>query len=287
MSRRGFRAIWLLGLALALILIIPAAAAAQDNSAADKKALELLDRGELAASDGRFDEAEKLWREALTVKPGWAKAEARLKDLDRRRREFGPRQEERHRRRQARLDFVQGVTLFNRSQFPEAAEHFQRYLKVFPNDERAQGYLAMARRESAQADQGTLWLDCRPEAEVWLDGDPAGKTPLEVFPVSAGLHKVKFAAYGAKKSFELNVEPRAKTSFVCTLEGAKLTVSSQPNAEITLNDQPLGETPLIAENLPVGPRRVTAQLPGYEPQTKLVILRADEPKELSFRLKPR
>jgi hypothetical protein len=122
---------------------------------------------------------------------------------------------------------------------------------------------------------------------VWLDGDPAGKTPLEIFPVSAGVHKVKFAAYGAKKSFDLNVESRAKTSFVCTLEGAKLTVSSRPNAEITLNDQPLGETPLIAENLPVGPRRVIAQLPGYEPQTKLVILRADEPKELSFRLKPR
>jgi hypothetical protein len=240
----------------------------------------------MAASDGRFEEAESLWRQALALKPGWAVAQRRIKDLDRRRREFLPNKESRQRRRQARLDFVQGVNHFNKNEFSQAAEYFERFLKVFPDDEAGRNYLELARSEAAAADLGTLWLDCRPEAQVYLDGNPAGMTPLEIHPVLSGDHKVSFTAYGVEKAFTLQVRPKAKTSFVCTLEGAELSVESDPRAEITLDDNPMGETPLIAKNLPVGPRRITAQLPGYESQTKIVILRGDLPKELYFKLKP-
>ncbi|MGD9124249.1 MAG: hypothetical protein PVG60_04100 [Desulfarculaceae bacterium] len=49
-------------------------------------------------------------------------------------------------RRQARLDMVQGVTEFNAGNYAKAAEYFESFLKVFPGDAQGQEYLDLARK---------------------------------------------------------------------------------------------------------------------------------------------
>jgi hypothetical protein len=196
-------------------------------------------------------------------------------------------QAEIQRRRQARLDYVQGQDEFNAGNYKRAAELFARYLAVFPDDAQARRRLAQARRLAARRHLGTLEVVSRPSAQVWLDGRPVGHTPLRLPEVPAGEHLVEVRAFGASKRLRLKVRPGATVSVRFTLVGGALNVVSRPWAEVWVDGRPVGHSPLALEGLTLGPVTVTVRRPGYQEQTRLVILHRDQRERLSFVLLPR
>ena len=133
-------------------------------------------------------------------------------------------------------------------------------------------------------------------AEVLVDGEPVGTTPLETVEIPAGEHEIRVRA------------PRHQ-DFVTTLEieGAgvpqTLTAELVPAwAEITFRSEPagarvrvdggggsrgeVGTTPVTAE-IGAGRRTYELLLPGYEPHRGRIEVRAQEPQTLPVaRLEP-
>ncbi len=196
-------------------------------------------------------------------------------------------QAEIQRRRQARLDYVQGQDEFNAGNYQRAAELFARYLKVFPDDPQARRRLERARSLATRRHLGILEVVSQPTAQVWLDGRPVGHTPLRLPAVAAGEHLLEVRAFGASKRLRLQVRPAATLTVRFTLVGGALNVVSRPWAEVWVDGRPVGHSPLVLEGLTVGPVTVTVRRPGYREQTRLVILRRDQRERLSFVLVPR
>lgn len=125
----------------------PGKAVKQADSA---KALKLLDEGELAFVSGKFEKARNLWKQALQARPGWDKAEERLANLDKRAEWYKKEMALIKKRRQARLDFVEGITAFNAGDYQKAVDAFTRHLKVFPDSSKGRTYLNLAKEWAAK-----------------------------------------------------------------------------------------------------------------------------------------
>lgn len=115
-----------------------------------KKALELLDKGELAFASSQFEKARRLWKQALEARPGWKTVEERLVNLDRRAKIFKKEMILIKKRREARLDFVDGINAFNAGDYKKAVAAFERHLTVFPDSIKGQEYLNLAKKWAAE-----------------------------------------------------------------------------------------------------------------------------------------
>ncbi|MGA0168345.1 MAG: PEGA domain-containing protein [Pseudomonadales bacterium] len=105
-------------------------------------------------------------------------------------------------------------------------------------------------------------------AEILMDGQRVGVTPLERFDVSAGLHKVRLRhPRFVTGDFEIEVTGRRiEQSFDLNLEPAwaEITVSTTPTAaDVAVDDEVLALTPAT---LPIleGQRRIRFSRPGYK-----------------------
>ncbi len=194
-----------LGMAV-LILVAPRAWAAEPGNDA---ALALLDQGELAAAGGNFDKARQLWEKALQQRPGWQTAQRRLAELPARSRGHAAQVREIELRQQASLDFVEGVGLFNQGRYQEAARLFAGAAQVLPDHPYAGSYLALAREQAHLAGHGSLQVDSIPPAEIYLDGQAKGRTPLLLQEVPAGEHTLVAEAHGVRLQQRIVIRGRA------------------------------------------------------------------------------
>ncbi|MBI5521577.1 MAG: PEGA domain-containing protein [Desulfarculus sp.] len=263
----------------------PATGPGPNNNASP--AMNLLDRGEFAAAAGRFEEAERLWRQTLQLRPGWTVVERRLAELPQRRGSFPHDLSVNEARRQARLAFVQGVTEFNAQRYDQALEQFHRFLAVFPSDPEGLQYLDLTILQMDLVSGGSVSVQSNPQAEVFLDGQACGWTPVFLEWVQAGPHRVEVAAHGGGQYKDIMVSGRSTLEVSFTLLGGGLTVNSQPWAEVFLDGAPQGRTPLTLENLVLGPHRVGVSRQGFHDQYQDVILMQDQTQAVSFTLQPR
>lgn len=283
-------------LALAFLMAMPLAAALLPGAdrglarAADEKqraeAMDLLDRGEFAAASGRFDQAQRLWRQALRARPGWAVAKRRLAELPARRAAFPAQRSARQRGARARLAFVEGVTRFNAGDYRAAARLFESCLLVYPADESTRRYLQVCRDMLAEQRVGSIFVVSHPPGRVSLDGRPRGDTPLTLNGVPIGRRLVSVSTCGCEAARELEVKPRTRTAVSFTVTGGELEVLCQPEAEVLFDGRYLGLTPLRVTGLPVGAHTLQLRRPGFSPRTMDLDLSGAAATELSLRLRP-
>jgi hypothetical protein len=250
-------------------------------------AMVLLDRGEFAAAAGRFGEAQRLWRQVLQLRPGWSVVQRRLDELPQRQASFPFDISINEARRQARLAFVQGVTEFNAQRYDQALEQFHRLLAVFPQDQEGQNYLQLTLQQMDLVSGGSLSVLSLPVAEVFLDGQAVGFTPLFLEWVQAGGHRVEVRGYGDSQAKDMLISGRSSAEVSFMLVGADLAVNSTPWAEVALDGVPMGRTPLTLENLVLGPHMVQVSRPGFQDQVQEVILNKHQTPAVSFTLSPR
>ena len=278
-----------LGLAplfVGLALCPTRAAHAADAQGNTGQALEMLDKGELAAASGRFEEATRCWQKALELKPEWSKAQARLAELPSRQKRFPQEQADRERGVGARLAFVEGVQKFNEEDYQAAVDRFATCVEVHPQDQMAVRCLALARAMRRSMTLGSLQVDCRPGGQVFLDGKPQGPTPLTLRQVPIGRHEVAVEAYGARGMKVVEIKPRTMTGVALALYGGVIEVTSQPQAEIWLDGNRLGMSPFRMTGLPVGDFSLRAQCPGFHEKRLTVHLEKGTAVELDIKLSP-
>ena len=115
---------------------------------------------------------------------------------------------------------------------------------------------------------GTLKVSSTPAgAKITLDGKAAGVTPKE-FSLPAGTHKLQFDRSGYEVTIRLvdlkGGETRPLAVEMRRLEGSVVIRTSPLGADVFINGQRRGTTPLTVE-LPPGDFRYSVQKAGYEP----------------------
>jgi tetratricopeptide (TPR) repeat protein len=280
-------------LALALTLFVfgqfpnPAIGATKAAQAdKGKQALMMLDKGELAASAGRFEDAASCWRRALEIKPGWTKAQARLAEIPIRQKRFPAKKAARERGSRARLAYVDGVGKFNAGDYRRAVELFAACLDVYPQDQLAAKHLALSNAMLRDMAQGSLKVVCQPSAKVYLDGEQRGSTPITLNSITIGKHKVAVEEYGARAVKVVEIKPRTLSCVAFILTGGRLEVTCEPKAEIWLDGRHLGQSPLSMIGLPVGNHRLQACCSGYCEEIMKVRLEKGTASKLNLKLSP-
>ena len=125
-------------------------------------------------------------------------------------------------------------------------------------------------------------------AEVRVDGNLVGKTPLVYDRVQAGRAEVSvsfkgYKPYVKKMKFEAS-KPYTITTTLEALPSGLTLISNPKNARILLDGKFVGKTPLTVTKVNSGTHEVVARLPGYAKQTKTIQLEPDAKQSLEFSL---
>jgi serine/threonine protein kinase len=96
---------------------------------------------------------------------------------------------------------------------------------------------------------GTLSVDAKPWAEVLVDGQPKGTTPLAAINLTAGKHRVTLRNPNlqAEESFEVLIESGKTVSRVLNLAKAArayLNINVRPWADVYIDGKKVGTTPM-------------------------------------------
>ncbi|HEY5622541.1 MAG TPA: PEGA domain-containing protein [Gammaproteobacteria bacterium] len=133
---------------------------------------------------------------------------------------------------------------------------------------------------------GLITLTTEPEvaAEVRVDGELVGTTPLTDTEIVTGRHQIELTAerYLAEVR-ELEVVgggERQSLAVALTPNWAPVSLTSDPpGAEVFVDGTSVGETPLVAE-VGAGERIVELRLSGYNAWADVISVFADQPQEL-------
>jgi len=133
---------------------------------------------------------------------------------------------------------------------------------------------------------GLLSFRTEPEAgaEVSLDGEVIGTTPIVDFEVRPGTHQIQYVAERyLTEVASVDVEgghARQSISAALTPSWAPISVSSEPaGAEVRVDGRVLAVTPATVE-LTAGEREIEVALSGYNAWQRQVRVLADEPQTL-------
>jgi serine/threonine protein kinase len=129
---------------------------------------------------------------------------------------------------------------------------------------------------------GSLSITSRPSgARVYLEDDFRGHTPLTLERIAPGSYELNVTLEGYEE-WERTVVVRAGVITSVTAElttlpppTGSLSITSRPSrADVYINDEFRGRTPLTLENLPPGSYRLKVILEGYEDWERSVVVRA-------------
>ncbi|HEX6996631.1 MAG TPA: PEGA domain-containing protein [Gammaproteobacteria bacterium] len=130
----------------------------------------------------------------------------------------------------------------------------------------------------------TLGTDPEVGADVRVDGESIGRTPLADVEITPGRHRLEFAAERyLPEVVELDVKgghERQNVVASLTPSWAPVTITTEPpGAEVLVDGVPQGQTPLEAE-IDAGERQLEVRLKGYNAwQSQLTVI-AGQPQEL-------
>jgi TonB family protein len=126
------------------------------------------------------------------------------------------------------------------------------------------------------------------QAEVWLDGRPAGRSPVQLERLAPGPHRVRVGQEGFAPA-ELQLQVTADMGIVplrfsLTPVTAPLTVRTQEGVTVLVDGKPVGTTPLGTVHIDPGLHRFDLEKRGHEPQRLWGVARAGEPLTVESRL---
>jgi formylglycine-generating enzyme required for sulfatase activity/diacylglycerol kinase family enzyme len=136
---------------------------------------------------------------------------------------------------------------------------------------------------------GSLTITTEPsDAEVWLDGKPMGRSPIEIKAILKGDHTIQAKKEGYEEVAEtVTIAPETPhdTHLEMTSIYGSLNITSLPTgADIFLDGNPVGISPLKLEKIKKGSHRVSARTICHaEAQQEAVVL-GDRMVDVNLRL---
>jgi len=131
------------------------------------------------------------------------------------------------------------------------------------------------------------------EAQVLVDGRPAGRTPLSAALLTPGAHRIQVVAEGylpVEQTVQATPGRAVELSFalqVAPVQHGFLAVSTRPNrASVLVDEEPLGQSPIRKRELAAGEHKVSAYLPGFELAEQTVQIQPGLTAKVSLELRP-
>jgi hypothetical protein len=114
---------------------------------------------------------------------------------------------------------------------------------------------------AAAKEQGTLAIESKPQARVYIDDAPRGMTPLRL-DLPAGPHRVRLEAEGKARTLTVGVLAGAEVTqsidLSKTVQTGSLFVRSDPaGAKVLVDNKPAGVTPTTVLDLTPGNHTIT------------------------------
>ncbi len=133
------------------------------------------------------------------------------------------------------------------------------------------------------------------KAQVYLDGQLKGKTPLELDAILSGSHQVKLIKDGYEEwNEEITLKPREMGKVIVTLKSKRIEIaipkgairvkSSPDKAMVYLDGEEKGTTPLTIEEVLIGQHHLKVSLRGYDDWQKLIEVHSDKTNLLDIPL---
>ena len=153
---------------------------------------------------------------------------------------------------------------------------------------------AMLFSEALLAGEGTkISIDTSPAAEIFLDGNRIGKSPVKGRQVSPGRHWLQYKNTGMGEQFEFSINVTEGKHLFCTYDFrqarnvcgtsktkpadvGKVDLRSEPSADVFLNGRLIGKTPVEKLSLDSGTHSLEFRHPRYESVKKEINLQAGE-----------
>lgn len=122
-------------------------------------------------------------------------------------------------------------------------------------------------------------------ADIYIDGNYIGITPKTISEVLAGLHTIVLKKSGYHEiSKTIDVKP-GQTSYISEtliLQTGTISVSSNPvGAEVYLDGNYKGTTPITIPNIPIGAYTVVLKKSGYHEVSKTIDVKSDQTTYIS------
>jgi hypothetical protein len=146
------------------------------------------------------------------------------------------------------------------------------------------------------------------DADVLVNGNPRGKTPLALRDLSFGSYTIRVARDGyatEERTLRLTarrpttstiINLRSTSARAASIDGASagrtgpggLNVQSRPaGARVFVNNRLAGSTPIAIPGLPAGPATVRIEMDGYQPWRTTVSVSAGEQTRVAASLERR
>jgi hypothetical protein len=125
------------------------------------------------------------------------------------------------------------------------------------------------------------------EMQVFEGGKSLGSTAKERFELPAGRHELEIVSdtLGFRATRPVDVTAGGEVVVSIELPRGELTLSADPPAEVFVDGERAGETPIINMPVPIGPHVVTFRHPQHGEEHRTVTIAAGAPAKVSVKFK--
>lgn len=185
-----------------------------------------------------------------------------------------------------------GTTPFELDELPSGTYHLtltKDFYQTIDQDIVIEDGLSLDLNLKLEARSGLLSITGQPKgAIITANGEKIGIIPLKSFRIAEGMVELTVEAknYHAQTEF-LNIQRDQTYEQAFNLEhhtGKLIVITEPPDAEVYLDEKPMGKTPSILNNICVGKHSIRVKHPDYLEQSDSFILTLDEKKEFRFKL---
>jgi hypothetical protein len=149
--------------------------------------------------------------------------------------------------------------------------------------EKDQRALAVIQAAASQQRSGGVRISTPIELKV-LEGERVlGTTADGPIVTTAGTHEFDLmnAALGFRVHQTVNIRAGALTAMTITPPLGRLSINAEPWAQVTIDDKPIGDTPLANVSVSLGEHEVLFRHPQLGERRETVVVRADAPARVS------
>ena len=114
------------------------------------------------------------------------------------------------------------------------------------------------------------------DLQVFRDGKLIGSTAGPI-AINDGSHIVEFVneTLGFRFRQTVVVKPGQMAAIKVGVPNGRVSINAVPWAEVTIDGQPAGETPLANLSLSIGPHEIVFRHPEFGEKTQTVVVKAD------------
>jgi hypothetical protein len=139
----------------------------------------------------------------------------------------------------------------------------------------------------ASGGSGIVAIRAPYDMQVLDGGRPLGSTVKERFELAAGRHDLEIVSetLGFRTTRTVDVVPGRETVVTIELPKGQLTLAADPPAEVFVDGERAGETPILNMPVPIGPHVVTFRHPEFGEEHRTVTITAGSPAKLDVKFK--